>query len=352
MDYATVDGTALAGSDYTPVPLTTLTFNPGETTKSITVDVLGDTTVELDETFQVLLSNPVGATIADGTGLGTILEDDAATVRINDVSVAEGNSGTSAAVFNVTMSNPSSAPVTMRYGTLPGTATAGSDYTAVTGTLTFDPGITVQSVEVPILGDLTVELNESVLVNLTDLVAGGLAVTVADAQAIGTIINDDAGTVSINDVSVTEGDSGTSAAIFTVTMSRPSSASVTVQFGTAPGTATAGSDYTGAVGSLTFAPGETTKNTTVDVLGDTLFETDETFLVNLTSLSALGRAVTLADNQGQGTILNDDGAQRCLRDRGDTGTIQAIFTVSLTSENDDRSGQRCPAGYGQHGDTT
>ena len=109
VDYIAADGTAQGGSDFTAVPLTTLTFNPGETTKDITVNVLGDTTVELNETFQVLLSNPVGATIADGSGQGTILNDDAATLRINDVSVTEGDSGTSAAVFSLSVANPSAA---------------------------------------------------------------------------------------------------------------------------------------------------------------------------------------------------------------------------------------------------
>src|SRR5207249_3985573 len=107
--------------------------------------------------------------------------------------------------------------------------------------------------------------------------------------------------LSINDVTITEGNTGTTAAVFTVTLSTASSQTVTVNYATADGTARAGSDYTGTAGTLTFAPGVTTQTLTVAVLGDTRNEANETFFVNLTPSNA-----TIADGQGQGTILNDD----------------------------------------------
>jgi hypothetical protein len=108
--------------------------------------------------------------------------------------------------------------------------------------------------------------------------------------------------LSINDVTVLEGNSGTSNAVFTVSLSAASATAVTVDFATADGTAVTPSDYTSASGTLTFAPGETTKMITVLVNGDTLVEPDETFFVNLSN--ALG--ATIADGQGMGTIVNDD----------------------------------------------
>ena len=108
--------------------------------------------------------------------------------------------------------------------------------------------------------------------------------------------------LSINDVAIAEGNSGTGNAVFTVTLSAPSSQTVTVSFATANGTASAGSDYAASSGMLTFNPGETLRSITVQVNGDTDVEGNETFFVNLTSASN----ASIADGQGLGTILNDD----------------------------------------------
>src|SRR6185295_2448393 len=128
-----------------------------------------------------------------------------------------------------------------------------------------------------------------------------------DNQATGTITNDDAApptpTFFINDVTVTEGDSGTLNANFTVTLSPASNQQTTVDYATANGTASSSSDYQTTSGTLTFAIGETTKQISVVVSGDTLVEPDETFFMNLTN--ATGGA-GIGDNQGIGTIQNDD----------------------------------------------
>jgi CSLREA domain-containing protein len=108
--------------------------------------------------------------------------------------------------------------------------------------------------------------------------------------------------ISITDVTVTEGNSGTTNATFTISLSQASNQTVSVDFATANGTATAGSDYQSTSGTLTFIPGETQKTISVAVNGDTLNEPNETFFVNLTNQ----QNSTIADNQGQGTILNDD----------------------------------------------
>ena len=148
-------------------------------------------------------------------------------------------------------------------------------------------------------GDTTVESNETFLVNLS----APSGATIADAQGTGTIVNDDSvPTLSINDISVSEGNSGTKPATFTVTLSAAAASSVSVTYATANGTATAGSDYATLGGSVTFPAGSTTQTLSVTVNGDTAVEPDETFTVNLTSPSG----ATLADAQGVATITNDD----------------------------------------------
>jgi probable HAF family extracellular repeat protein len=219
------------------------------------------------------------------------------TVNIGDATVAEGNAGTTGAVFTVTLSAPASGPVTVNFATANGTAAAGSDYTAHSGTLTFAPGQTSATVTVAVHGDTNAEPNETFQVNLSQAVGA----VIADGQATGAIVDDEP-RISITDVARQEGPSGTTQFVFTVTLSAPSDAPVTVNFATANGMATAGSDYQARSGTLTFAPGETTKTITIVVLGDRRREANETFFVNLTNVVG----ALLVDGQGKGTILNDD----------------------------------------------
>jgi hypothetical protein len=222
-------------------------------------------------------------------------------MSIADVAVTEGNSGTTNATFGVSLSVPSASPITVHYATAAGTATAAKDYTSKSGNLTFAPGVTSQTFSVPVLGDTLYEPNETFLVNLSSVTGGAI---LADSQATGTILNDDAvPSLVINDVTLTEGNSGSKNAVFTVTLSAASGGSTTVNYATADGTATVASgDYTSASGTLTFLAGTTTRTLNVTVKGDTLAETDETFFVNLSG--AVG--ATLADPQGLVTIQNDD----------------------------------------------
>ncbi|MBD2250600.1 M10 family metallopeptidase C-terminal domain-containing protein [Nostoc parmelioides FACHB-3921] len=280
VNYATANDTATAGSDYTSTT-GILTFNPGETSKNITVAVRGDTIAEPSQTFFLNLSNPLGATIADDQGLGTITDDDAnPTITIADVNLNEGNSGTSNTTFTVTLSAASEKAITVNYGTANGTATAGSDYTARTGTLTFNPGDTSKTFTVAVTGDTTIEANETFFVNLSNATNA----TISDNQALATIVNDDTATLptlSINDITVVEGQ--TSQAVLTVTLSSASNQAVTVNYTTATGTATANTDYTSRSGTLTFAVNTTTATITIPILNDNLNEVNETFRVNLSS---------------------------------------------------------------------
>ena len=236
VDYATANGTAIAPSDYLATS-GTLTFAPGETTKQVTVLVNGDPLDEANETYFLNLSNAANATIADGQGLGTITNDDGQpSLSVNDVTVTEGNTGTTDATFTVTLAPASGQSVTVDYATADGTATAPADYAATSGTLTFAPGQTTRTVTVPVAGDLLDELDETYTLNLTNAVNAAIA----DGTGLGTILDDDPlPALSINDVTVTEGDAGTVNATFTVSLDAPSARAVTVDYATADGTAIA-----------------------------------------------------------------------------------------------------------------
>ena len=184
--YATADGTATAGGDYTTTT-GTVTFSPGQTARTVTVPVLGETDFEPDETFTVELSDAHNAVIADGQGIGTILNDDPPALSIDDVQLAEGDAGTNQLVFTVSLPAAWDQPVTVDYATADGSAIAGADYTAVTGTLNFQPGTTARTVTVEVIADTTPETEENFFVELSNPINAVLA----DARGQATIVDDD-----------------------------------------------------------------------------------------------------------------------------------------------------------------
>ncbi|MCB0924301.1 MAG: hypothetical protein KDB50_07125 [Mycobacterium sp.] len=227
------------------------------------------------------------------------------TVSIGNTTAVEGNSSTTNATFAVTLSKASSTPITVGYQTGDGTATAGSDYTATAGTLTFNPGVTTQQVVVKVIGDTTVEPDEAFSVTLSNPNGAVLGARTGTA----TIKNDDAPavtppTVSITNSSVTEGNSGTKTMTFAVSLSKASDKAVTVAYSTANGTAVAGQDYAAASGTLTFAAGSTAQQVNVTVNGDNAVEANETITVTLANPSG----ATLATATATGTIIDDDTA--------------------------------------------
>jgi len=218
---------------------------------------------------------------------------------IPDISVLEGYNGTSEARFTVSLSKPIAVPVSVDFATANGTALAGSDYMSTNGTITFLPDETNHVIVVAVIGDALDELNETFFVNLTN----PLNVTLTDTQTRATIVDDDDAMISISDVAVREGQTGQTAAIFTVSLSTTSTRTVSVRASTANVSATAGADYL-AFSSLlvSFPSGTTNQTVVVQVLGDTVTEPNETFRINLTSPvnGFIARA------QGVGTILDDD----------------------------------------------
>ena len=298
------NGTAKSPGDFTAGGQS-LTFAPNQLSQTVSVPIVGDTTDEDNETFFVLLSSPNNAGILRGRGVGTITDDDAPpTISIENLNIKEYNSGQTTAVFRLNLSAPSGKLVKVNYATAVGTtnpATPGSDYVAVAPTtISFTTGQTVTLGRVLINGDVLPEANETLLINLSSPINA----TIADNQAVGTILNDDAPpSLSINDVSIAEGNSGTKQLTFTVTLSKASGQNVSVNFATANGTAVSSSDYAAQNGTLTFAPGSAlTRTINITINGDTIVEGNETFFI---FLSAATNA-SIAKARGVATITNDD----------------------------------------------
>jgi len=221
-------------------------------------------------------------------------------LRITDASLAEGNSSTTNMTFTVTLTHAATGPVTVQYATANGTATSGSDYQAASGTLVIPAGQTTGKITVPVIGDRLPEPNESFFVNLS----GATGAIIADGQAEGTMVDNEP-RISISDVTKAEGRRNKKTLFtFTVTLSAAYDQPVTMSFQTVNGAATtSNNDYVAKSGTLTFAPGETTKSITIEVNGDDMREANETFYLDLFGNSGNS---SFAKNRGVGTILNDD----------------------------------------------
>ena len=254
----------------------------------------------------------------------------APSLSINDVTVTEGNSGTTAATFTVSLSAPApSTDITFDIATQNNTATtANSDYVSKTLTNQLLPaGQQTYTFTVTVNGDVAVENDETFFVNVTN-VSGA---TLADGVGLGTIQNDDLPSLTINDVSLNEGNAGPTTFSFTVSLSSPApTGGVTFDIATADNTATlADNDYVNRnLLAQTIPAGSSNYNFDVAVNGDLANEANETFVVDVTNVSG----ATVADGQGQGTILNDDTPTLTVSDvsqaETDAGTTTFTFTVT------------------------
>jgi hypothetical protein len=236
---------------------------------------------------------------------------------IDDVTVSEGMGGVTTATFTVSLSPPQASAASVSFATTDGTAGAGSDYVTASGTVFFGACQASAPVTVAVLGDLVDEPDETFFVNLSNP-SGGVVV---DGQGQATITDDDpAPQIIVEDCAAGEGHVGSGPCPFHLTLSNPSASSVSVNYATANGTATAGLDYTPAAGTVTF-PALTTGPQTVNVsvLGDTAVEGDETLVLDLSNPSG----ATLPDPQGQGTILDDDAPSLSLLELGHGSVLKA-----------------------------
>jgi large repetitive protein len=293
--YVTASGSAAAGVDFTPVT-GVVRFAAGETEKIVAVPVIGDLLVEGDETFAVELVAPVGAIVDRGRG-EVVIVDDESVLSVANVSVVEGNQGTTDALFTVAVAPPLPLKLTVDYATVPGTATPGADYEPVTGTLVIPAGAASATIPVPVVGDGELEGNETFELTLSSLDNAVLG----DAVAGATILDDD-NVLTVADALVTEGNAGTRQVRFELELTPAPLAEVRVDWATVAGTATEGEDFEPASGTAVFAPGQVRKTVDVLVIGDEIVEPSETFYLALSN--PVGTRVLQQDPRG--VIVDDD----------------------------------------------
>jgi hypothetical protein len=301
IQYGTSSGTAMDGTDY-QATAGYLSFSPGQTTQTVSVNVIGDPTYDSPETFYLNLM-PLSAGGGGGGpyAVGTCTINSALSqpgLSVSNATVTNGTSGTTPMTFTVSLTAASGDPVTVNYATADGTAVAGTDYQAASGTLTFAPGQTSQTITVNAIGTPLYAPTRTFTVDLSSPSGAGIA----QGQGVGTIVSSQQQpAVSIGGVYVTDVDSGTTPANFWVWLSGGSSQTVTVDYTTADGTALAGTDYVATSGTLTFAPGQTGQYISVAVIGTPDYAPGRTFSVVLSNPQNAG----IGNQGGTGHIYDD-----------------------------------------------
>ena len=324
VDY-TVSGSEVTGTDFVggTLPSGTVMFNHGESTKTITVLVASDNTVEADEMLTVTLSNASAETIIEtATANATILNDDSATVAIQDVSQDED---TGMMTFTISLSQPVDSDVQVTYTTVTDSATS-SDFIATSGTATIEAGSLSTTINVLVASDSIVELDERFEVQLSNLQANNRNVELVDSRAFGTIRNDEIAVVSVTDVSQDE-DSGD--ITFTISLDHLVDVDVLVDFNTVTNTA-GHSDFVAKSGTAVIPAGSRSTMVIIPVLSDNTVELDERFELHLSNARGSDRTIQFDDSQAAGTIRNDDAAVISISDaiqNEDTGEI--VFTISM-----------------------
>ncbi len=330
VDYATVADSANS-SDFTAVS-GTATITAGNSFTTVTVPLNDDGVMEFDEQFFLNLSNPAAegraVSIGDNQAIGTILGAGAdARLSIADVTQDEDDGPMT---FTVSLDNTIDEDVTVNLATMFGSAIA-NDFEAETGTAMIPAGQQSTTITIAITPDNFSEADEQFTLNLSQIQAGSRAVTFADAQATGTILNDDIAMITINDVTQNEDDGPID---FTVSVDQALDRDIQVDFSTQPDTAIIG-DFLSTTGTLTIPAGTTSAAISVDVVTDDVVELAERFFVRLTNARATNRAVAIANSQGVATIQNDDQATLAVSDANateDSGVLR--FDVTLSSPVD------------------
>jgi glucose/arabinose dehydrogenase len=335
VDWATHDGTATAaGHDY-GAKGGTLSFAPGKTAKKITIRENPDTIIEGDENFTVVLTNPVGDPIVKGTGTATIIDDDPGSselrVGVSDVTINEGNSAQRIATFEVTLSSASPSGVSVDYSLQNGTAAAPGDFQAKSGTFTFGLNQHKKSLAVRLIGDGSIEPDETFTLELSNPVG----LTIERGAGTGTIVNDDEATlVSVSDFTIPEGDYGDRVLSAPIVLSEASPFPVTVAWTMAHGT-TNNSDVSLASGSVVIPIGSTSRVVSFHQYADTTVESDETFTIKISS----AQNALIATASSTATITNDDPAapgvhwmigDTAIRE-GVSGVRDALFQLVLSN---------------------
>ncbi len=337
VSFVTANSTALAGSDY-EAQSSSVIFAPliANQTRTITIDINEDTLVEGNETFFVNLTNATGfAQIGKAQGVGTILDNDSyiATITATDADAAESplDPGTYTVGLNTT--NLTGNPMVINY-TVSGTAVTGTDYIALSGTVSIGDGQESASITLTPINDSEVEVGlETVIVTL----ASGTGYTVgAPNNATVNIDSEDVAGISIDDVVVNESDGN---ATFTVTLNANVPAGATVSYATSNDSAAAGTDYVADSGTLSFSGlNNETQTIVIDILEDTLAEGTENFFVNLSNPTGL---IQIDKAQGVGTIADNDNCMEAPL----INSTPTIFCDAFTQDLDAYTDSPVPAGF-------
>jgi hypothetical protein len=303
VNYTTANGTATAGTDYTATG-GTLTFVGGVTNQTFAIPILNPGIPSGSRTVNIVLSNPTGGVLmgSPSNAVLTITDDDVpGTVQFSGAaySIAEGG-GT--ATITVARTNGSYGAITVNYTTANGTGTAGTDYTATNGTLNFATGVKSRTFTIPIINGGVLAPDKTVNLTLSNPTGG--ASLGSQSNAVLTIIGNKAGTVQFSGASYSAIENGSTATI-TVTRTNGLTGAITVNYNTADGTAVAGTDYTAASGTLTFAGGVTSQTFTVTILDDGLGGTNTT--VNIALSNPTGSASIGSQSNAVLTIANING---------------------------------------------
>ena len=306
VDVDTFNGTATAGSDYTAVDRR-VSVSRGATTRSVSVSIIDDTTVESNETFTLRLSNPSNATLsASPSATSTIRDDDTppppvVSLTSTVLSVAETNSSgvQIAAVLNKAATRASSVRVSATGAARGGSCYAGVEFYLSSSSFSFSVGADRASITLYPCADTDYN-NETINVNLSSVGIAGLTLG-SPTTTVVTILDPAPPVVSITGPGTVDEDAGS--ATFTVTLSKTWTAAVLVDVDTSNGTATAGSDYSTVNRTVTINAGSTSLSVLVTIIDDTTVETDETFTV---TLSNPANAALSGSPDVQVTIRDDD----------------------------------------------
>ncbi|MDB9491443.1 Calx-beta domain-containing protein, partial [Dolichospermum circinale CS-534/05] len=338
----TLSGIATNGADYSSLP-GTVNFAAGVSSATVTVTPTDDNIFEGTETAILTLATGAGYILGTTTSATVNITDNdpQPSISINDVSVTEGNSGTTNATFTLTLSHPSSQPITVNYATADGTATtADLDYNAATFTVTFAPGETSKTVNVAVVGDIKSENPETFTVNLSNATNA----TITKAQGVGTITNDDLPIITLAATDSNAGETATGVTpnpgTFTLTRTGDLTQPITVNY-TLSGSATNATDYSSLPGTVNFAVGDSTAIVTVTPTDDNIFEGTETAILTLITGTGYALDVTtsavvnIADNDLPSISLAvspasvvEDGPTNLVYTFTRTGTTANALTVN------------------------
>ncbi|RYD77137.1 MAG: hypothetical protein EOP84_15935, partial [Verrucomicrobiaceae bacterium] len=326
--YLISNGTAQAGNDYQP-PAGTLTFNDGETSKTITIPITDDLLIEGNESFTATLSNPTGgATLGAQSSMEVVIADNDQSLQFGAASF-NVSEGAGQALLTVTRLGVASGRVTATYTTSgTGSAQPGVDYTETTGVVTFEEGETTKTIAIPITNDLLIEESESFAVTLSGATGGATIGTQATTTV--TIVDNDH-TLQFSEPEVTVNEAAGQVSL-TITRVGTSVGQVQVAYATSSGNganaASAGVDYTVASGVVTFADGETSKTITIPLTNDLLVENAESFTVTLSSPTG---GATLGDvSSTEVTISDNDTSLQLSSATASVNEVAGTVTLTVT----------------------